>query len=270
MRRAPYARRLAEALAVALFFAPATACILVVKDDPDKLDKRCHFAGDDTTACGVCIAASCQDKVDACCGSKSCRDDSLFSLTKPLDLLDQCATGSASSCKVPSLSGASSTEGVMFTCIQSSCGAECAVESDGGASVDGSKRDGSSTTSRTRCTSSSGRCDCYGDPPFNDTPCDTAAPANSLCCASIGWPAHGLHCSCDRWECKETASGCECGASTTGPTTTCTGLHCCSAYSTCTCGDTPCDSYQTEVSSCSVENQRCSSKNDLSVSSCAR
>jgi hypothetical protein len=256
---------------VGLLLGPA-ACILVVHDDSGKLGDRCHFAGDTTTACGVCIAHACQKNVDACCASKSCRDDSVFTITKVLDLLDQCSTGQSSySCRMPTLVTESSTEGAVFSCIQSACATECATGGDGGTFSDGGAGDGSSgTTSRTRCTaSSSDSCSCYGDGPFNDTPCDITTIKNSLCCADLGWPGSGLRCSCDRWECRTTSTGCECSSTTSGPSTSCTGSYCCRSSSYCRCGNTPCSTSDDEVSSCAVDEMQCSSSNDAVVSSCA-
>jgi hypothetical protein len=262
--------RLSELLAIGLLVGP-TACILVVKDDATKLSDRCHFVGDDTTACGICIAHSCQTQVDACCSSKSCRDDGAFTLTKPLELLDQCSSGSSYSCRVPSLVSESSTEGAIFACIQSSCAAECA-SGDGGTVTDAGKKDGSSTTSRTSCSSySTDSCTCSGSAPYNDTPCDITTVKNSLCCADYGWPGSGLRCSCDRWECRQTSSStCECSSTTTGPSTTCNGTYCCRSYSSCRCSNTPCSTYDDEVASCDIEYQECSTaSNDIKVSSCA-
>src|SRR2546423_1248699 len=42
-------------------------CILLVHDDPGALATTCHFSGDTSTQCGMCIAGSCTKQVNACC-----------------------------------------------------------------------------------------------------------------------------------------------------------------------------------------------------------
>src|SRR5438552_5808862 len=72
--------------------------------------------------------------------------------------------------------------------------------------------------------------------------CSSANVSNAVCCGDLQWPGPGLTCTCESYACRQTQTdgSCECGNSTTGPTSTCgpvAGFTCCQrAHSYCECG----------------------------------
>jgi hypothetical protein len=224
--------------------ATLTAC------PPAGLGPTCRFDGDQSTACGKCIAASCQSKIDDCCNEDMC-------VNYDLPRLDACAA--KGSCR-PIYD--TSTYGRIFegirACVKASCAVEC-PDTGGGSS-------GSSGSSgrEIACTleAATESCTCVGAAAggANETKCgpsDVAAPA-AACCAGASWPSAG-GCTCGAYRCiRITSSQCICGSYlTTGgkdETTFCSTVDkCCAKPGFCRCEGTPCRADETEVTGCDAD-----------------
>jgi hypothetical protein len=215
-------------LAVAL-----VGCIFVV--DPPDGDASCRFAGSDTP-CGKCIAANCQVTVDACCADAAC--------IATIDELDRCASDTRNCQRLRDATTPIRRAELGF-CVDRLCGDACASVS---------------TTSRTHCRRppfGERICECDVDGPPNDFECSRATFANTICCASAGWPASGHQCICRPLTCFGTAEGCSCYPASSDPAReTCEGPPCCQDDERCTCG-TACIAGQTPIPSCDIRHVGC-------------
>lgn len=100
-------------------------CVLLV--DPIEVHEHCTVKT--STSCGACIARNCQVDVDACCGDRSCSDESSM-----LGVVNQCAVGDARLCGSGLANPSFGVEESVRSCLVSSCQAECLQGSaDGGA-----------------------------------------------------------------------------------------------------------------------------------------
>jgi hypothetical protein len=115
----------------------------------------------------------------------------------------------------------------------------------------------------------------------NGAACGPSTVGNGVCCADIQWPAAGLSCTCQAYQCKQvgTDGTCQCGNNTTGPTTTCSpagaSFTCCQhAHSYCECGPSvTCETQygDVSVSQCSAGtagNAQCLSSQQKVVPAC--
>lgn len=170
VRRAPAALR-AAALALATV---AIACVSL--GCPPDNGARCRFDGDDTTACGKCIAASCQSQVNKCC------DDQYSCLKTEMPKVDACSRGEGCS----SLSTSSYSGGPIATCIQSWCATPC-LGTVGGS---GSNPNVACVPTKNGCQCSVQTQDAAGTAAV--APCSSAqVPSGNgapLCCATSGFP----------------------------------------------------------------------------------
>jgi hypothetical protein len=117
-------------------------------------------------------------------------------------------------------------------------------------------------------------CSTTNDLPVNNTAC-RGSTVSGVCCADLQWPASGLHCSCQIYQCIQTASGCRCGLGTTGPTQTCgpiAGGTCCQhVHSDCECGTSvSCDTAVGDVvvSQCGPAQASCLSSDQKVIDAC--
>jgi hypothetical protein len=257
-------RRPAFHVLVALVATLAAAgCIAFVNDDPSSLTTTCHFDGDDT-ACGRCVATSCAQALDTCCGDSVCSQTSLPLLASCFQASSLCSTFLTSS---PDLA----------TCIATSCGA---CNGAGTVTPDGGKDTSDAGTFKasdgavppapdagtTDCTPIGDSCFCsLGSP--NGVTCNQAGiKGGGLCCASYGWPtATGGTCECEPFSCTPESFGIECrlGSDSTG-TLSCSGG--CSYGTYCECTGETCDG--TQVAQCDVTQVGCDSS-EVQVTSCS-
>ena len=243
------ARRVPVLVALAMLSViELRGCVLVVESG-EPVAAECRFDGDDRSACGRCLAKSCQRLVNDCCrAGEACEE--------ALGMLDACASrGAGPECgRLAGLgSSSASTAGEKLgRCVANACAAVCPAGEP-----------------LTGCGEYSGSCRCEGDDPPNDVVCADASVENGFCCADLGWPGRGLSCSCEQFECRQTEDGCECSAHTSGPLAECSGTYCCVYNATCECGNTPCHSFETRVDRCSTAVIGCDS-DETRVSSCSR
>src|SRR5262245_60352414 len=97
------------ALTLALALTVPASCIALVDESVD-LGATCQFAGRDTTACGQCIARTCQSRVNTCCRSASC--------SPHLADLDTC--GATGRCGALASDDTSSTDAIsiLVSCVR--------------------------------------------------------------------------------------------------------------------------------------------------------
>lgn len=96
---------------------------------PTDYGKKCRFTGDDETACGRCIARSCQPYVDQCCAST-------YGCEPELAALDACASGQGCSALAAKSSESAGSEiRALAQCALASCSSACGG-GDAGARVD--------------------------------------------------------------------------------------------------------------------------------------
>ncbi|WP_394830286.1 hypothetical protein LVJ94_27635 [Pendulispora rubella] len=223
--------------------------------DGSELGPTCHFEGESST-CGKCIARSCQTAVNGCCGDSSCKNS--------LSTLDGCAQNGGLDCALLQSYGYGTPTTAMQklgACVSGSCASAC--NAVGGGDGGGSGR--SPLHPGVWCSGSADSCSCYDDTTLvNAEICDDTTVDNAVCCQGIGWPDRDLSCSCRRFACKDTTSGCECSGSGSGNKNTCEkkapGYHCCATdYSTCKCTAAACPTYEKEVTSCTKAIVTCSS-----------
>lgn len=223
----------------------ATAC------PPSDLGPTCRFAGDATTACGKCIAAACQPKVNACCDDTTCVGYELPSVEK--------CSSSGDCADVARASASADPYGALVGCVKTSCADACggtAALGDGGAGSRAIDCEPDSTSESCTCTGTS------GDAGGNATSCGPStieAPATA-CCAGPGWPASG-GCTCYPFRCLVTqgTDQCQCGsyyASSDGEkATSCPSTECCATPSKgeCRCGGSPCGPDEIAQDGCDAE-----------------
>jgi hypothetical protein len=235
---------------VAAVTVSLAGCILLVS--PKDYGSTCHFLGMNTS-CGSCIQSQCQDDVNRCCKDTSC--------SSKLAAVDECASGDGGACAEIAVMTASLNRNgsALAVCIERSCPNSCVSHS---------------STSKTNCYvpefCSGSACQCsYSPGTSNDVVCSSSAFPETLCCAPEDWPAPGLHCSCEQLACCSTMEGCDCLLSQ-GPSTThtCTASICCAYQNGCSCGNQPCLSQETQVTSCSLSVIGCPAGNKK-VTSCS-
>jgi hypothetical protein len=152
------------------------------------------------------------------------------------------------------------------------------ASSDGGAWDSGS--DDAAAAVTVNCVPDIGACDCISES-LGTTPegsCPGPTMPNPVCCAELGYPSEDLTtCQCRNYACVDTGQGCTCEFDSTGVATgaSCpsTYAYCCEDVSlgqvqTCTCGDQPCASGQTPVTSCSTRPFNCAAAFDVQLPSC--
>jgi hypothetical protein len=238
----------------------ATVAVLWLACAPSGLGGTCRFSGDDSSPCGMCIAANCQAQVNTCCGDDWC--------ASRLGALDECATGS-------SCTSLASTDRALAECVAASC-AMC----DQAGGTDAGARDSGPKDSEPRFKSNCSSPDNYGcicsPAGGGDTVCNETAVNDGICCADRGWPAAGTLCTCKPFTCEQVFGSpfvelrCELEDLHTGISEG-TGPLCCLGFNTCKCGPSdmgcddedvvprcassvmPCGSSKTRVDSCSYE-----------------
>lgn len=125
-------------------------CVLLV--DPIEVHEHCTVKT--STSCGACIARNCQVDVDACCGDRSCSDESSM-----LGVVNQCAVGDARLCGSGLANPSFGVEESVRSCLVSSCQAECLQGSaDGGPSIVASPTAKSFCGAPRTATTDCGRC----------------------------------------------------------------------------------------------------------------
>ncbi|HVH47153.1 MAG TPA: hypothetical protein VM925_32650 [Labilithrix sp.] len=168
----------------------ATVASLWLACTPSGLGQTCHFSGDDSSPCGICIAANCQTQVNACCGNDDCASE--------LATIDACATGS-------SCSGLTSTSADLATCVASSCAMcnEARAPDAGSDAEDVDAHDAGPRFTSNCSTPTSTGCICSPKGGGSDE-CSEAAVNGGLCCADRGWPEAGdTLCSCEPFTCEQ-------------------------------------------------------------------
>lgn len=240
------AARVAGFVTVSALLA-AAGCVLFVPS-ADSLGTDCHLA-DETSACGKCIVASCQDKLNACCAADACRPS--------LSQVDACSNDGQCSLALAAGGDASG----LATCIATSCKGSCQVTN--------------SAPHKSSCNSgySSGtpECSCSTGGTPNAVDCTAKSFPNAVCCADSLYPGQDTYCSCRTVRCGPSSSGCECSLYSSGADSTCSGSVCCASNDTDTCScDTAsdCNSYETQVTSCGVNQVGCGSSQKL-VANCS-
>lgn len=232
---AELARRVALVAAV----ASLAGCILLVS--PRDYGEHCKFGGE-ATACGQCIAQSCQAVVDTCCRNDSC--------TPGLNLVEHCASGEQTPCELlqSDLQATDPHRVELARCVSTQCAATCKGEAP--------------TTNITKCSSSSfglgNTCSCSVTADPNGVACSEAAFPLTRCCAPQTWPAAGQKCTCEILACTSTTDGCAC-LLYDGPaeSSMCTDAICCLDHDSCRCGSKPCGSSSTQVPSCNLAAMEC-------------
>jgi hypothetical protein len=237
-----------RAASLAFLFLVAVAslrCVLVVPSG--EAGRSCRFAGDQTTRCGQCILAHCQDAVNACCDSPSC--------AAHLDTLDAC--GGGGSCDGLVVAPA------VASCVSTSCSDACGVP-DGGLKV----VDASPHTYQSDCSAfGSDGCMCNGAGTPNGFRCDTTTVTEAVCCADVNYPLKNNSCTCEVFVCDPSSGGAFCSPSITDTGThSWSGTGCCSSASLCACNaqypscggtdETPVDTCNAAVARCRVDQRR--------------
>ena len=245
--------RIAGRVAGVLLVVGCGGCILLVDSSPtgDVFATTCGFAHSDT-ACGQCIASSCQSAIDACCKDATCQQH--------LGALDTCAGGDCTALE-NDLAVALRPVG---DCVMPACAAACAF----------------TYADSTNCTTGPGpgvTCHCtipQQGAPANTTKC--GPPKGGLCCATTGWPAGTTTCSCVAPVCSTYANGCACESSpqNTSPTfyvSSCTSAHCClRTDGSCFCSTDSCFSDEIDVgTTCTPADVTCSTPQELRVPRCS-
>lgn len=259
VKAGPQSPRAVKALFALMAMLGLSACILFVDPSTD-LGGTCHIRGE-TTACGACIATKCRTQLDACCGDGSC--------ATILDTIDTCVADSTqAACPLVFFKPAvvSSTMDKLRQCT-SDCAATCNAATGTSSGTSGTSGGGPFATGCSSFISS--ECDCSGDLPPSSVACSTDSLGSGVCCADYGWPNTGLRCDCKAYRCKDTATGCICGTSVSGPNQSCTGTYCCLFEGTCTCGTTKCSNVSTPVASCTAATTDCVSSSQRHVPSCS-
>ncbi len=234
-----------------------SACILFVDAGTD-LGGTCHLRGEGT-ACGACISTRCRAQLDACCGDGDC--------APILNTLDSCVGDySQPACALVStkLPVVTSAMDRVRDCA-ADCAATCNATSGSSSGASGASSGGTYATSCSSFIQS--ECDCSGNLAPNGVTCSSDSIGAGVCCADYGWPNKGLSCTCKAYRCKDTADGCTCGTSTSGPNQTCDGVHCCIFEGWCSCGPKPCDNVSKPVGSCTKATATCPS--GRAVTSCS-
>ena len=231
----------------------AGGCIFFV--DTTDLGLACRFDGDDSTACGKCVASSCQAAVNACCAADACKGS--------LGDLDRCGRGAGCATLLGTAPGVAPRD-ALIGCIQTSCAATCTATGDtdggsdgassgssggsgssgassgssggsgsSGASSGSSGASGSSGTSGTsgssgaapNCFSVGPNCRCTVQSGGNNAACDAKSmgvlATAVICCADTNYPANGSSCMCSWIGCGAAGSSCLCGPGNAAPGGTC-------------------------------------------------
>ncbi len=112
-----------------------------------------------------------------------------------------------------------------------------------------------------------------GNEPTPGVTCSPSDVGGGYCCTDSGYPGDGI-CQCSAWGCNNSASLCSCGTGV-GTDSQCDGsyLYCCVPTSQianptyCSCSNLPCNSTDTEVTSCGIDIAGCTGGR-LKVDSC--
>ncbi len=234
----------------------------------------CGFAGRDTTACGKCIAKSCQKPVDACCADATCKasnkTDYGFGITSgddgTLGRLDACGDGKSCYDLESDPLGKAIAE-----CVEASCSDVCDTRKV-------SQRRATDTSCSVKTSyDKTTYCTCVvpsnvnGKPSSgNDQPCSRSF---GVCCADLDWPSPASECTCTPPSCNVYAGDvCICEKEKGSKTAeTCgRGVCCQTSDGTCRCDPTKkaCDAGQTPVDSCTTAQVGCGS-GKRAVTSCS-
>lgn len=250
-------------LALVLF----SACALFSTGASGLETNACNFQGAQT-ACGLCVAASCQALVNACCNDGACSGS--------LGYLDGCASGDSSSCTLLR-NGSYLGAGTSFTALGACVAASCAA-CGGGDVIVTPGFDASMPTPKPgiTCSSVNGSCFCdfQTDPSPSTTACIPSMFMNGICCADQNYPKAGS-CTCSPFTCTVDSSGCECSSlydpASSQPVSVCAGMGCCASNGLCSCGPSnTCDpSFQTQVHECLPDNTGCAG-NQVRVTACSQ
>ncbi len=171
---------------------------------PGDLSGTCRFTGDNTTACGMCVAQSCQSFVNSCCADDLCEK-------YDLPALDSC-TGSSDCSKLSGYGVSGDTMGKVASCVSANCSAQC-----GG--VDAGIKTAIACTKPTHgsCNCLAGVTDGGSSSASSATDPSTVCSFSTLvvrCCADTTWPAIGTSCGCTQVTCAYPdgqPSDCQCG-----------------------------------------------------------
>lgn len=216
-----------------------SGCVLFVS--PSGQGPHCLFAGENTQ-CGACLVERCRVPIDDACAD-----------AETLTALERCADGRDCGALT-----ARETVSPAAACALTNCRGVCRTLSG---------------TSRTACDEAplarGAACSCKLAAPGNDFLCDRAAYPASRCCAPRGWPAEGLTCQCNTFNCFSTSDGCACSlvSSLTGDSV-CRAAFCCVEGNTCRCRSRPCYDFEKPVPGCSIDAVGCD-EGQISVESCS-
>jgi hypothetical protein len=231
-----------------------TACVFFVPGPSDDVGATCRLKGDEgRSTCGICLAASCQGALDACCAEGSSCEPSIASLTLCDSDDSKCAAR-----------GGSPAEEALRACASASCGIAC---EDG---IKGQVDAG--PPALVRCESSLDECSCQATADGGSTSapssCRTSSGITGMrCCAESGYPTtEGKRCACRQVYCLESSGTCRCGyfvRSSGDAKSSCGGsLRLCCRDMTgtsceCRAGLDACPSGSVETDTCSVTSIAC-------------
>jgi hypothetical protein len=234
----------------------------------DDYSTTCDFAGRASNACGECIAAHCQAKVNACCADSECKkgqeSSTAFGITVTPPLgepgalarLDTCAKGG--SCE--DLEGDPRAQAIA-TCVEASCQDVCDLWRASTLHADETSctRDVASDPPTCSCTVPADTEDAPTSP--NSQSCTGASIGGGVCCADKDWPTPASECACRPARCQKYANGCACGFDFTlsdQPVDDCSRGTCCvRTDGSCGCFDQPCSDDEVPVDSCTPELVNC-------------
>lgn len=184
---------------VSLSLVGLTACVFFVPGPNDDVGATCRLTSDESrTPCGICLAASCQDALDACCAEGETCERAIGSLALCDSDDSKCAAR-----------GTSASEEVLRACAQARCRSLCEDGIRG--EVDAAK------PPRVTCESSLDQCFCEatddGGTTTAPSSCRTSSGITGMrCCAESGYPGTtGARCACRLVYCLESSGTCRCG-----------------------------------------------------------
>ena len=121
MRSSRWVRAVGRSSWTVLFVLHAVGCVLLVPPI-EHSGGSCGITG--STACATCLRSSCQQAIDACCSDTSCAgyDEGHSEI---LDALDQCGTGSVTSCADSLGKGSSMAAASLRSCVLTTCKPAC-------------------------------------------------------------------------------------------------------------------------------------------------
>ncbi len=95
--------------------AALSACVLIVPAPAGTLTTTCSLTEGESTPCGLCVGASCQDALDECCQAGSSCEPAIANLV------------SCKSYETCGPSGTSLEERALRTCAARACADECTL-----------------------------------------------------------------------------------------------------------------------------------------------